>query len=92
MTFKRMRSPYPEFYQPYGGHMPFPPADCEQLVRSFVAEASGIRWIDNNFCSEAYCPRARRCERRIAYRKDDHAEWHKEAARLAEVRKGRDGA
>lgn len=77
-------STYPNYYQPFGGHMAFPPAGCVCFDRSFVDEKSGIRWLDNSFCAAHYCKKAP-CARARVYKSSN--EWQLECARLSELRK-----
>ena len=85
MEMKRTKSPYPYFYRQWGGCMPFPPANCRCLDKSFVDRDSGMRWIDLGICSD---PRACHsvCQRRKQY---NAQEFLQEAARLSKIRDGR---
>lgn len=78
------RSPYPEMYQPWGGHIPFPPRDCPCRERSFVDKSSGMRWIHNYFCRSNKCKRSP-CPRYKQYKAGGNAEWRNESQRLTEV-------
>ena len=90
MNFTR-RSPYPEFYAAYGGCMPFPPEDCPSIEYSFVDLDSGMRWLNNGICLSNKCGWESKCTRRQAYKKDNFAEWNKEAERLSAIRAERRG-
>lgn len=82
---KPIGSLYPETYSPWGGHMPFPPRDCKNHQYSFIDEDSGIRWLQNSFCSKEKC-RSGPCERRKAYQARGYEEYWKEMRRLANAR------
>lgn len=82
MEMRRTRSPYPNYYQHWGGHLPFPPDDCPCLSFSFVDRESGIRWLDLGICASNKCHRAP-CRRRRSYTTD---ECLREAKRLSIVR------
>lgn len=70
---------YPKYYQHWGGHLPFPPADCENFDRSFIDQESGIRWIDICFCT-TMCRKI--CHRRKEYSANNNQEWKDELFRL----------
>lgn len=76
---------YPELYQPYGGHMPFPSESCPLQNRIFVGCGAGVTWINNYFCSNNLCKCAP-CERRRTYKANNTREWYNEAERLRQVR------
>lgn len=71
---------YPETYSLWGGHMPFPPRECTNYDHSFVDKRSGMRWLDNSFCSKELC--GSMCQRRKDYMANDYYEYRKEIARL----------
>lgn len=79
MIRTKISSRYPEYYQHWGGHLPFPPCDCECFDQSFVDRESGIRWIDLCFCATR-CHSI--CQRRKEYSANDNREWKTEFIRL----------
>lgn len=82
MKMKRTKSPYPHYYNAYGGHLAFPPADCPCLNYAFKDRESGVVWLDICFCAHNKCNKAP-CERRKHY----SDEWHAESERLSQIRK-----
>lgn len=77
---------YPEEYHPWGGYLPFPPAECVNQARSFVDPTSGIRWLQNSFCSKEKCSSGP-CPRRRAYQARGYEEYWKEMRRLTNARR-----
>lgn len=68
MQMKRTKSPYPNFYQHWGGHLPFPPEDCPCSQYSFIDSTSGMRWLDIGICcgNKCHCYPCRRLKTYMA--------------------------
>lgn len=76
---------YPQYYQHWGGHLPFPPQDCPCKEHIFTRD--GIHWLDIAFCSINKCGKAP-CPRRKEYGPD---EYNSERKRLSEIQNSQRG-